>query len=128
MKACKLKYSPYTVRRSVENTAMPMTHDVEFAHGHGLIQVDKAFEHLLQWCDEPETNVNFVVSVGNVSYSKGILLRGNYGHSNRIHETSVELSPVFLNADQAGELSISSLTVFSTFNVPHFSSHKYLTE
>ncbi|CAG0918332.1 unnamed protein product [Notodromas monacha] len=130
LKAKKLPYTPFSVRRSMEVTAKAVDRDCCFAEGHGLIQgipicikktseliakfpckrimyfeflelqVDKALDHLLTWSKEPVVNMNFVVNVGTNRMS-GIYIRGNYGESATVHERSVEVVPMLLNDEEA---------------------------
>jgi len=39
LKAQNIPYSPYSIRRSLENTALKVPNYDPFTHGHGLIQV-----------------------------------------------------------------------------------------
>ena len=39
LKARNIAYSPFSVRRSIENTALKVQNYEAFTHGHGLIQV-----------------------------------------------------------------------------------------
>ncbi|GLH08749.1 Tripeptidyl-peptidase 2 [Gryllus bimaculatus] len=91
-----LKYSPYSVKRALENTALYLDSIDCFAQGHGLLQVEKAFEHLTQYHNQPERDVRLHVSCG-VSNSKGIHLRG--GLQDRPKDYTVNVEPFFADAD-----------------------------
>ncbi|CAG2102574.1 unnamed protein product, partial [Medioppia subpectinata] len=74
LKALSMPYSPYSVRRSIENTALKVHEYQPFTHGLGLIQVEKAFAHLCEYsmgCTERD--VNFHITT-NEKYA-GIYLR-----------------------------------------------------
>ncbi|XP_077513162.1 tripeptidyl-peptidase II isoform X1 [Amblyomma americanum] len=91
-----LPYSPYSVRRALENTAQP-TQDT-FAMGHGLLQVDRAFEHLLQHGHGPEWQVRFRVSCG--PNRRGLYLREPpLTAKPSVHTVTIE--PVLLNEQHA---------------------------
>ena len=45
LKQKSIPYSPYSVRRAIENTALSLDVDI-FAQGHGLIQVNQVLAHL----------------------------------------------------------------------------------
>ncbi|XP_045597102.1 tripeptidyl-peptidase 2 isoform X2 [Procambarus clarkii] len=98
--ALKLKsipYSPYSVRRSIQNTAHNLDVDV-FAQGHGLIQVDRAVDHLLEHSNGVEDKVRFTVECGN-DRRKGIHIR-NWKADKPI-DMAVMVEPVMLNDMQA---------------------------
>ncbi|KAF4524231.1 hypothetical protein B566_EDAN012199 [Ephemera danica] len=96
MKARDLPYSPYSVKRAVEVTAQHLDSIDEFAQGHGLLQVERAFEHLVTYCEEIERDVRFHVTCG-IS-SKGVHLRG--GLQEHSKEVIVNVEPIFLKADE----------------------------
>ncbi|XP_042212595.1 tripeptidyl-peptidase 2-like isoform X1 [Homarus americanus] len=98
--ALKLKsipYSPYSVRRSIQNTALNLDVDV-FAQGHGIIQVDRAVDHLLEHSNGVEDTVRFMVECGS-DRRKGIHLR-NWKADKPI-DMSVVVEPIMLNDTQA---------------------------
>ncbi|KAK8720628.1 hypothetical protein OTU49_013196 [Cherax quadricarinatus] len=98
--ALKLKsipYSPYSVRRSIQNTSLNLDVDV-FAQGHGLIQVDRAVEHLLEHSNGVEDKVRFTVECGS-DRRKGIHIR-NWKADKPI-DMSIMVEPVMLNETQA---------------------------
>ncbi|PNF43825.1 Tripeptidyl-peptidase 2 [Cryptotermes secundus] len=91
-----LQYSPYSVKRALENTALYLDKVERFAQGHGLLQVEKAFEHLVAYHDQPERDVRFQVTCG-ASNSKGIHLRG--GLQNRVKNHAISVEPFFTDPD-----------------------------
>lgn len=94
LKASKIPYSNFSVRRAIENTAAKVPGFDAYAMGHGLLQVEKAFEHLVSHRVAREQDVRFNITVN--TDRKGIYLR-------QVHETSlpsvhaVTVDPVFLN-------------------------------
>lgn len=98
MKARGLPFSPYSVRRAIENTAQFMEGLDVFAQGHGLLQVEKAFEHLSAHSDACERDVRFHVTCG--ASNKGIHMRG--GLQDTPKEVGVNIEPIFLKNDRAG--------------------------
>ncbi|XP_071441524.1 tripeptidyl-peptidase 2 [Hetaerina americana] len=105
MKAKGLPHSPYSVKRALENTAMFQNDLDPFAQGHGLLQVEKAFEHLTSNCNHPDRDVRFHVTCGfgggttGLSNCKGIHIRG--GLQDRPRDFSVTVEPIFAKADDA---------------------------
>ncbi|RZC37164.1 tripeptidyl-peptidase 2 [Asbolus verrucosus] len=92
----QLPYSPYSVKRAMENTASVLQ-DVEvFAQGSGLLQVDKCFDFLVNYHSVQESNVRFHISCGS-SNSKGIYLRSKPTNTCSSYNISVE--PNFLDSD-----------------------------
>ncbi|UYV81022.1 TPP2 [Cordylochernes scorpioides] len=94
MKDKGLPYSPYSVRRAIENTALKVENYDVFSMGHGLLQVDKAFDHLLEYHTCAARDVRFSLSCGD--HGRGIYYREAY----RTQCTSllnVVVEPVFLN-------------------------------
>lgn len=92
-----LAYSPYLVRKALENTANFIEGVEILAQGAGLIQVDKAFDYLVAYHNVPERDVRFVLQCGS-SNSKGIYLRSKLNTDKHTFKVSVE--PHFLNEDE----------------------------
>ncbi|KAJ9587783.1 hypothetical protein L9F63_018809, partial [Diploptera punctata] len=91
-----LQYSPYSIKRALENTALYLESLDAFAQGRGLLQVEKAFDHLVAFHGQPERDVRFQVSCG-AHNSKGIHLRGGLQDRTKDHTVSVE--PFFTDPD-----------------------------
>uniref|UniRef100_A0A0E0K3A0 tripeptidyl-peptidase II n=1 Tax=Oryza punctata TaxID=4537 RepID=A0A0E0K3A0_ORYPU len=98
MKAEGIPLSPYTVRKAIENTAASISDvpEEKLTTGHGLLQVDRAFEYAQRAKELPL--VSYRISINQVGKSipklRGIYLRG----SNACHQTSewtVQLDPKF---------------------------------
>uniref|UniRef100_A0ACD5Z3T0 Uncharacterized protein n=1 Tax=Avena sativa TaxID=4498 RepID=A0ACD5Z3T0_AVESA len=98
MKAEGIPLSPYTVRKAIENTAASISDvpEEKLTTGHGLLQVDRAFEYARQAKKLPL--VSYRISINQVGKSipklRGIYLRG----SNACQQTSewtVQLNPKF---------------------------------
>ncbi|CAG2111388.1 unnamed protein product, partial [Medioppia subpectinata] len=97
LKARAIDYSPYSVRRSIENTALKSIQNYEpFTHGHGLIQVEKAFEHLTQFKDSVERDVRFHVTIGQ---NLGVYLRQPEEVANPSIQ-QIRVDSIFLNDKQ----------------------------
>ncbi|XP_044020581.1 tripeptidyl-peptidase 2 isoform X2 [Aphidius gifuensis] len=90
------KYSPYSLKRAIENSALFIdTLDV-FAQGSGLLQVERAFENLVENCNAIERDVRFTINCG-VNNSKGIHIRS--GIIDRPKDFSITIEPVFIDTD-----------------------------
>lgn len=93
LKQEKIGYSTFSLRRAVENTAYKPSSYEPLAMGHGLIQVEKAFEHLKTHRNLVEQDVRFSIEIG-----------GDLGIYQRVAKSdakpesfSVSIKPVFLN-------------------------------
>lgn len=92
-----IKYSPYSIRRSLENTASFIPGVEIPAQGAGLIQVEKAFEYLVTFKDSDDRDVKFQIQCGS-SNSKGIYLRSKCQTTS--HTIKVSVEPHFLDSDK----------------------------
>src|SRR5690606_7719282 len=75
----EISYTPYSIRRALQNTARPIADAAPFEQGPGLMQVDQALEHLLQHAAAPLEQVPMEVSCarsGEIAGHRG--LRGIY--------------------------------------------------
>ncbi|KAL1831481.1 hypothetical protein ACET3Z_001132 [Daucus carota] len=98
MKATGILVSPYTVRRALENTAIPVggLPEDKLTAGQGLMQVDKAHEYLQKSHDIPCVWYKIKINqVGKTSpTSRGIYLRdSSYCHQST--EWTVQVDPTF---------------------------------
>lgn len=92
LKSENIAYSPASVRRAIENTARKVDDVSIFAQGHGLIQVDEAFEYLRAHAPYDETGVRF--NVRTAAGDRGIYLREPF-EVDRPHDVRVYVSPTF---------------------------------
>lgn len=92
-----LPYSPYLVRKALENTASFIDGIEIPAQGAGLMQVEKAFDFLVSYHDIQERDVRFQLQCGSCN-SKGIYLRTKTNTSK--HTFKVSVDPHFLNEDE----------------------------
>ncbi|KAH0553976.1 tripeptidyl-peptidase 2 isoform X2 [Cotesia glomerata] len=89
-------YSPYSIKRALENTALYIDTLDSFAQGSGLLQVERAFENLVANCKAIECDVRFAINCG-VNNSKGIHLRS--GVIDRPKDCAITVEPIFLDTE-----------------------------
>lgn len=94
LKQSNIKYSPFSVRRSIENTALKVPSYDVFAMGHGVIQIEKAYEHLSTYTDQVDRDVRFAINVDEEM--KGVILRTTTGN-NKPTTYAVTIEPIYLN-------------------------------
>merc|ERR1719468_618731 len=95
LKQKDIQYSPFFIKRGVSVSAKKLSQVCQFAQGHGLLQVEAAFEYLVKYQNCQDKDVRFAVSCNN---SKGIHLRDFYPEKHL--EIPVKVEPVFLNNDK----------------------------
>ncbi|XP_034831010.1 tripeptidyl-peptidase 2 [Maniola hyperantus] len=74
LKAKELPYSPYSLKRALENSALYLEHVEPWAQGCGLLNVEKAFDILTNFHSQPERDVTFNLKCGSRN-AKGVFLR-----------------------------------------------------
>ncbi|XP_055927693.1 tripeptidyl-peptidase 2-like isoform X2 [Argiope bruennichi] len=116
MKQQNIPYSPYSVRRAIENTALKVSTWEAFGMGHGLIQVDKAFDHLVNYSKYVENSIRFHVTS---NHKNGIYLRDSQkrNYPSLFHIT---VEPIFLrdtDADPESKINFE-MTLKLTCDVP----------
>lgn len=99
-------FSPYHIKRTLENTALHISNLDPFAQGSGLLQVERAFENLVTFSDVPERDVRFAICCGP-NNAKGIHMRS--GVIDRAKDYAVTVEPVFLNSENTGNNFICPL-------------------
>ena len=99
LKAKGIPSSPFSIKRALEQTAIWLDGVEVFAQGHGLIQVDRAFDHLVAYHNQQERDVRFHVTVANSGPSmKGIYMRDTL--TSKPKEFSITVEPFFLNHEE----------------------------
>ncbi|KAM3958606.1 tripeptidyl-peptidase II [Aphomia sociella] len=93
LKDKNLPYSPYSVKRALENSATYLDHVEPWAQGAGLVNIEKAFDLLTTYYEEPERDVTFNIQCGS-SNAKGIFLRPKVGDVPK--DVGVTIEPQFL--------------------------------
>ncbi|KAH0452237.1 hypothetical protein IEQ34_019536 [Dendrobium chrysotoxum] len=98
MKAEGIFISPYTVRKALENTSSPISDlPVEkLTTGHGLMQVDRAYEYIQQSKNLPSVCYKVLISPAGKStpISRGIYLRGDCS-CQQSTEWTIQVEPSF---------------------------------
>lgn len=99
MKALGLDYTPYSIRRALENTAKTIPHVDVYAQGKGLIQLVPAFEYMRYTypVDGPlkcplQYHIQTSSGPGN---ARGIFLRDRIDFEHESTEVDVTVTPVF---------------------------------
>ncbi|GIY14821.1 tripeptidyl-peptidase 2 [Caerostris extrusa] len=104
LKQQSIPYSPYSVRRAIENTALKVSMWEAFSMGHGLVQVDKAFNHLVKYSMSMERSIRFHVTCNQ---KNGIYLREPQS-TKRSSLFNVAVEPIFLrDSDEDAENKIN---------------------
>ena len=99
LKARQIPSSPFSVKRALEQTAHQLDGVEVFAQGHGLIQVDRAFDHLVNYHGQQERDVRFHVTVTNAGQThKGVYMRDTCVA--KCKEFPITVEPVFLNNEE----------------------------
>jgi len=95
LKARNVPFSPFSVKRALEHTAKFLDGVEVFAQGHGLIQIDRAFDHMISNHHHPDRDVRFHVTIGNTLSHKGIYMRDT--QTSKSKEFNINVEPFFLN-------------------------------
>ena len=65
MRAESLSWSPFSVKRAIENTSTHLSDMCQFGQGNGLLNIEKVFDHLQANSQNPERDVRFAVACGS---------------------------------------------------------------
>ncbi|KAH8299436.1 hypothetical protein KR044_001463 [Drosophila immigrans] len=98
LKQLNIQYSPYSIKRAIGVTATKLSYVDPYAQGHGLLNVEKAFEHLVEHRQSKDNMLRFSVRVGP-NNEKGIHMRE--GVQRKFADFSVNIEPVFFNDKEA---------------------------
>uniref|UniRef100_A0A1I8PAP3 Tripeptidyl-peptidase 2 n=1 Tax=Stomoxys calcitrans TaxID=35570 RepID=A0A1I8PAP3_STOCA len=98
LKQRKVAYSPFSIKRAICATATKLGYVDPFAQGSGLLNVEKAFEHLMEHDKAAENMLRFSVRCGP-NNAKGIHIRE--GVLKKPYEFNVNIEPVFFNDTEA---------------------------
>ncbi|KAM7345588.1 tripeptidyl-peptidase II [Cochliomyia hominivorax] len=98
LKQRNIEYSPFSIKRAICATATKLGYVDPFAQGSGLLNVEKAFEHLLEHDKAVENMLRFSVRCGPTN-AKGIHIRE--GVLKKPYEYNVNIEPKFFNETEA---------------------------
>ncbi|CAH0485883.1 unnamed protein product [Peronospora farinosa] len=99
LKAQGVEYTPYSIRRALENTAVKIPNVEVFAQGKGLIQVLPAFEYLMNsnvfdGTKKFPLHYEIKTSSGNGN-ARGVFLRDSADFAHDSSEVNVNVTPIF---------------------------------
>lgn len=96
LKAQKVDFNPYSVRRAIENNSHLIPELDIFSQGHGLFRVLETYKCLMTHCGVMEGKINFKVGVsGGGVRMKGVYLREAH-QITAPSEHTVTVEPVFM--------------------------------
>lgn len=123
LKASGVPYTPWSIRRSIECTARPIAGSDVFGLGHGLLQVDAAFDHAVSSAKFAYPRFDVKISGGG----RGIYLR-NGEEAMLAREHTVFVSPKFHEDEpQASKIALDlRVTLVSTAAWVQAASHLML--
>ncbi|XP_065369346.1 tripeptidyl-peptidase 2 [Calliphora vicina] len=98
LKQRNISYSPFSIKRAICATATKLGYVDPFAQGSGLLNVEKAFEHLLEHDKAVENMLRFSVRCGPTN-AKGIHIRERV--LKKPYEYNVNIEPKFFNDTEA---------------------------
>lgn len=90
-------YTPTSILRSLQSTALPVATIDRFAQGPGLVQIDRALEHHLRWGAAPGQQVELSVTIPQRGEARGILLRESH-ETDREFAGTLSISPRFADS------------------------------
>lgn len=111
LKQKRIKYTPYSIKQALWNTATKIDYVDTFAQGNGLLNVEKAFENLCEYKGRQENDVRFSIGVGT-SGAKGIHIRN--GVLSKPEEFAVTIEPVMFNEKFASPKSKLDFNIHCT--------------
>lgn len=102
LKQNKIPYSPYSIRMCVENSGLKMAGYDQFSHGNGLIQVEKAYEHVCtHLANTAERDIFFEILCNN-SAAIGIYLR-DVGQVSKPSTHTIKVTPKLFKDKSQGQ-------------------------
>lgn len=100
LKHQNIKYSAFNIKRALENTATHLDTACQFAQGSGLLNVEKAYEYLVNTATAAESDLRFLVMT-DANGAKGIHIRS--GVLRKSEDFNVTIEPQFHNDKEIGE-------------------------
>ncbi|KAG7388999.1 tripeptidyl-peptidase II Tpp2 [Phytophthora pseudosyringae] len=99
MKAQSIEYTPYSIRRALENTAVKVPGVEVYAQGKGLIQVLPAFEYLAasnKFDGTKQFPLHYEIKTSSgEGNARGIFLRDSADFAHDSTEVNVTVTPIF---------------------------------
>ncbi len=74
----KIAYTPHSVRKAIQNTAISVKQADVFGAGPGLLQIDKAWDYLAAHADSYAHQLNYKLRIPALNDARGIYLREAY--------------------------------------------------
>jgi tripeptidyl-peptidase-2 len=125
LKARQVPYSPYSVRRALENTAQPIAGGDPYSQGAGLIQIDRACQHAIEHAGATGERLRIDIDVTDRDHARGIYLRDAHETCRPLTAT-VQVKPVFREEAEAKEKLDFELRVALRTTQPWAEAGQYL--
>ena len=92
--ANQIRYSPYSIKRSLQNTATFIDGIDKFAQGPGLLQVDKAYDYLQTNAEKTGELLRFSTELPGRNGARGLYLRSS-NETSAVTDATVRVVPHF---------------------------------
>ena len=93
LKHQKQEWSPHRIKRAIVNTAKQIPNVERFAQGHGVLQIDKAFDYLVTNKNSKDHDLRFVIS-NRSQGGRGVYLREAF-NTDRAVSSTIVVTPTF---------------------------------
>lgn len=125
LKAQKIAFTPHLIRRAVTATASLLPDIHPLTQGHGLLQVDAAYDYALRFHNLPYISVPLQVTVGGAKQGRGVYLR-EAKQTKVSRDFKVTVEPKF-HEDASSEEKVGYERRFALSTVPAEAASSWVT-
>jgi tripeptidyl-peptidase-2 len=94
LKANNIQYTPYRISKAIQRTSKNINDPMNV----GLIQVENAFNDLVNFKDDKSQDILFKVEISEFDNGRGIYIR-DIVNANKINQYSVNVKPTFMKTE-----------------------------
>jgi len=94
LKANNIQYTPYRITKAIQRTAKDINNPMKV----GLIQVENAFNDLINFKDDKAQDILFKIEISECNNARGIYIR-DIVNANKTTQYTINVKPTFMKVD-----------------------------